>query len=654
MTAQTYLLTNTNAVNSIDIKHFSFTDDPNVQHQADLSNFNGSGSYTGNSTLNTVVKTYATGGYLRKHLIQDSHDRIVFYSTHVGTTLTIRNTVGHLFDYPNGVQAGWVASGGTGYDGLTVVSVIDNRNVVMSGTPTSTPADGASITFSTSTHILILDDTTTLAENWTITENGYTPPPSGAPAYIISVIDSTHIRVNRLPDTTPTYGNGSGAWIYFTTASNFLTFNETTLGLSAGWSAQGNGYSGQSIVSIVDSYTVIMSDIPDSVPNSGGSITFTDPSPMKTLGPFESATFTVDYSTPTHLQGNNYPATVTVYAKEGASNLTRIAYNFININQAATQVPTYLGGTNGRSGYTFTVESFTTFSDVYGVQTFTVVTNDQTQQSYTVLGVASNPDGEGVNSITGLTAAISVGNDPASQGQAAAAAAAAAADAAAAAAAASSVGDGVGDGVGTGVGTGGGGVGVGVGVGTSACFLADAKITLANGTIKELIDLKPGDLVLGAFGEINPVIGVYYHPLGNTPMYKINNDHDCTDDEVFVTTDREFYCINPSDDGSYSHDGWGESYLIHLDNNISEMRSPPWSLGLISRHLNKVKLGIKLQTTSGERLLESYTPYHIPPETIVYNCVVGGSHTLMINGYAHTAWARDDDFDYDQWKPKVK
>jgi len=651
MTAQTYLLTNTNAVNSIDIKYFSFTDDSNVQNQADLSNFSGSGSYTGNSTLNTVAKTYATGGYLRKHLLGDSHDRTVYYSTHTGATLTIRNTPFHLFDYPYGVQAGWVASGGTGYDGLRVVSVSDNRHVVMSGTPSSTPVDGDSIIFSTSTYILVLDDTTTLAANWTITENGYTPPPSGAPAYIISVIDSTHVQVNRLPDTTPSYGTSNGDWIYFTTASNFLTFNETTSGLSAGWTAQGNGYSGQSVISIVNDYTVIMSDIADNVPSTSGQpIIFTDPTPMRTLGPFESATFTVDYSTPTHLQGNNYPATVTVYAKEGASNLTRIAYNFININRAATQLPTYLGGTNGRSGYTFTVQTFTTLDNTYGVQTITVVTNDQTGQSYTVSGIASNPDGD--TSIS-ISTAIGLGNDPASQAQAANTAAAAGVVTAAPVATgdADGVGDGVGDATGGGTGV---GVGVGVGVGTSACFLADAKITLANGTIKELIDLKPGDLVLGAFGEINPVIGVYYHPLGNTPMYKINDDHDCTDDEVFVTTDREFYCINPSVDGSYSHDGWGESYLIHLDNDISEMRSPPWSLGLISRHLNKVELGIKLQTTSGERLLNSYTPYQIPPETIVYNCVVGGSHTLMINGYAHTAWARDDDFDYDQWKPRVK
>jgi hypothetical protein len=40
-------------------------------------------------------------------------------------------------------------------------------------------------------------------------------------------------------------------------------------------------------------------------------------------------------------------------------------------------------------------------------------------------------------------------------------------------------------------------------------------------------------------------------------------------------------------------------------------------------------------------------PYSLPPETQLYNLVVGGSHTYHVEGYAVTGWPREDDFDYD-------
>jgi len=420
----TYTLTNTNATKTIDILRFEFTDDSNITHTADLSNFNLSSSYGGNNTLQTVSRTYNTGGYLRKHLTNDSRDRTVYYSTHTGSTLTIQNSPFNLFDYPDGVQAGWIVTGqpSSPYNGLSVVSVTDNRHAVLSGPPSSTPNEGASITFSSSTFTLILDNTTTLAAGWTITGNGYTPPPSGAVATIIEVIDSTHIKVSRLSDTPPSYGSGSGSYITFTAPTKFLVLNAPgTLGISAGWTAAGEGYNGESVSQVVDGSTLIMSGDPGSFPSSGGTITFTDTAPIKTLAPFEFATFTMDYTTPTHTIGANYPGTVTIHAKEGSSNLVKGANNYVNIYAvpptSPSQVPTPPGGViySGHGNHpTFTVQTFTTLDNTYGIQTVTVVTNDQTGQSYTVTGIASNPAGDPSGAIA---AAISTGNDPASQAQ---------------------------------------------------------------------------------------------------------------------------------------------------------------------------------------------------------------------------------------------
>jgi len=467
--------------------------------------------------------------------------------------------------------------------------------------------------------------------------------------YIVSITSATYLLMSNTPSSAPSLTTP----IIFSTSTNELTLSGTTptLGMAAGWKILGNGYNSTgTVISVKNSFTLIVDNLPDTTPTVGNLMTFRAPGTdgSKTVTVASSAGlsngfiasgngFTLGQSI-TNVSGN----VLTMSAEPNGTPEFGGSISFANSNATLYTIPpsgsvsfnldySNISGTTGHPGTPYA--SILTVKVTQSTQRSLVVRNyvsidaipvPPSPTTYTGTYSGGSRGGDGG---FGLAPAPSVGHRGLSDGN-------------------QSI---------SGSQNGSFGPSPGGSVGSvSSCFLADAKITLANGTIKELIDLKPGDLVLGAFGEINPVIGVYYHPLGNTPMYKINDDHDCTDDEVFVTTDREFYCINPSVDGSYSHDGWGESYLIHLDNDISEMRSPPWSLGLISRHLNKVELGIKLQTTSGERLLNSYTPYQIPPETIVYNCVVGGSHTLMINGYAHTAWARDDDFDYDQWKPRVK
>jgi hypothetical protein len=408
MSEITYTLTNTNTTDNIEIRYFTFVDDANASHVADLSGVGGTGGYTDNNTLKVRNKTYDTGGYLRKRYTNDSHTRIGHYSTHTGSTLTLKNDTGHLTDYPNGVQAGWVVDQiGSPFDGLTVTNVISNTSLVMSGPPAFLPTFGESIEFSTTTYVVILQNTTGLAPGWAITENGYTPPPSGAPAYIIDVIDSTSVQVNRLPDTTPIYNNG--AYTYFTSSTNFLTLNESTANLGTGYSASGNGYDGsQSIISIVDGNTVIMSDLPSSVPTSGNTITFTDQAPQYILPPLGYGTFTVDYTTPTHTVGTNYPGTVTINARKSGSPINKIAYTFVNISSPPAIPPTFPGGGgagngggSGGNGQSWSVVT-QTFDDG---STLTTVTNDVTGLSYTIstdatdAGITSASDSDPGSSI---------------------------------------------------------------------------------------------------------------------------------------------------------------------------------------------------------------------------------------------------------------
>jgi hypothetical protein len=175
------------------------------------------------------------------------------------------------------------------------------------------------------------------------------------------------------------------------------------------------------------------------------------------------------------------------------------------------------------------------------------------------------------------------------------------------------------------------------------CFLGNATIAMADGTFKNFEDLQVGDSVLGAFGEVNKVLALTVGLLGGAPMYKINGEHDCTDDEVFVGTNKQFYSIDPTE----LEDVWGYPTEVIVEDGSTEM----WvSVGLTTRNLHKATLGIELQTINGGKILESMEPYsNLPLDTKIYNCVISGSHTLLINGYAHTGWLREDNFDYDKW-----
>jgi hypothetical protein len=571
------------------VNSFTFVTDPAIRHSADLAAFAGlTDNYTGATTLITLSTNYVTGGLSRKPFASATFPVTQTITGHDGTTLIVDSTAA-LTD-----KIGWQGNGV--YLGRYIVSITSATYLLMSNTPSSAPTIPSTITFSTSTNELTLSGTTPtlgMAAGWKILGNGY-----NSTGTVISVKNSFTLIVDNLPDTTPTVGNPMTFRAPGTDGSKTVTV-ASSAGLSNGFIASGNGFTiGQSITN-VSGNVLTMSAEPNGTPEFGGSISFVNNNAtLYTIPPSGSVSFNLDYS---YISGGigTYASILTVKVTQSTQR-SLVVRNYVGISAAPVVPPpvtytgNYGGGGGGRGG-----------DSGFGSAPAPSVGHRGFDGNQSISGSQNGSFGS----------TSSAGSDG-------------------------------------GGGDGGGGDGGGGGS-SPGCFLADAKITLANGTIKELIELRPGDLVLGAFGEINPVIGIYYQPLGNTPMYKINDDHDCTDDEVFVTTDREFYCINSAVDGSYnSHDGWGESYRIDLENGISEMLIPPWSLGLISRPLHKVELGIKLQTTSGERILDSYVPYQLPPETVVYNCVVGGSHTLMINGYAHTAWARDDDFDYDQWKPR--
>jgi hypothetical protein len=184
-------------------------------------------------------------------------------------------------------------------------------------------------------------------------------------------------------------------------------------------------------------------------------------------------------------------------------------------------------------------------------------------------------------------------------------------------------------------------------VGTSGCgpncFLAGSLITMADYTTKNIEDVKIGDEVLGAFGEINKVLATKQTTVGYRLLYKINREHSTTNDHVHITSDRKFVVAEVD---SYVN-RLGSFIPCKLDDEEVLLRD----VGT-SREIKKLEAGIKIASVNGYKDVDQVDVYVAHPNTKVYDLVTNGSHTYIVNGYAASGWIRDDDFDYDLWTQK--
>jgi hypothetical protein len=180
---------------------------------------------------------------------------------------------------------------------------------------------------------------------------------------------------------------------------------------------------------------------------------------------------------------------------------------------------------------------------------------------------------------------------------------------------------------------------------TAPCFLEGAVVQMADGSTKPIETVAVGDTVLGAFGESNEVLALHRPLLGENLMCRINEEHSTTNHHPHISVDKQFYCGNPGlvNTATYGRthkviDGTGAvvDRLLH---------------GLRPDRVQPLRTGIQLKTVEGSRTVRVFESYALPPETQLYNLVVGGSHTYHVDGYAVTGWPREDDFNYDTWTP---
>ena len=177
------------------------------------------------------------------------------------------------------------------------------------------------------------------------------------------------------------------------------------------------------------------------------------------------------------------------------------------------------------------------------------------------------------------------------------------------------------------------------------CFLAGSLVSLANGSTKPIEDIRVGDIVVGAFGEENVVLGLHRPVLGFKQMCKINDEHSTTAHHPHISLDKKFYCSDPY---TLDEETYGKTHQVFNAFGEQVDRFLP---GLKKGRTQQLVEGVELKTIEGSRVVKTIDTYSLPPDTQLYNLVVGGSHTYHVDGYAVTGWPREDDFDYDSWVP---
>ncbi len=175
------------------------------------------------------------------------------------------------------------------------------------------------------------------------------------------------------------------------------------------------------------------------------------------------------------------------------------------------------------------------------------------------------------------------------------------------------------------------------------CFLAGSLVAMADGSVKVIEDVQVGDLVVGAFGEINEVLALHRPLLGSALMCSINGEHSTTNHHPHIGANRAFYSGNPS---LVSAGTYGRTHkVIDASGAIVDLML----YGLAPERIQQLEVGVELKTLEGSRIVSVLETYSMPEDTQLYNLVIGGSHTYHVDGYAVTGWPREDDFNYDLW-----
>ena len=189
-----------------------------------------------------------------------------------------------------------------------------------------------------------------------------------------------------------------------------------------------------------------------------------------------------------------------------------------------------------------------------------------------------------------------------------------------------------------------------VGGGGGSCFPAGTLVTLANGSTKKIEDVKVGEYLLGAHGDINQVLALDRPVVGRRPMVIINDELITTPTHPVLKVTGEFAVLDV--DRYFSIENGISQTVITDDYGTEESWILPGLLPEDSDLMQELKVGDVIHTVTGHKLVDKITLGKLPEDQLLYNFVMSGSHTYYAQGYVVTGFINGHDFNYRTWQSK--
>ena len=150
--------------------------------------------------------------------------------------------------------------------------------------------------------------------------------------------------------------------------------------------------------------------------------------------------------------------------------------------------------------------------------------------------------------------------------------------------------------------------GFGIGTGTGCCFVAGTKITMADGSIKNIEDVQLGEKLIGKDDCINTVMNFIRPVLGNRKLISINGS------DPFVTDDHPLY-VRGFGWKSFDPETTKKKYKVFSETGVGQLQ-----VGDIIETLDRVGL-----------VVESLSSHEDDFDLQVYNFELDGNHTYIAN-----------------------
>lgn len=180
----------------------------------------------------------------------------------------------------------------------------------------------------------------------------------------------------------------------------------------------------------------------------------------------------------------------------------------------------------------------------------------------------------------------------------------------------------------------------------SSCFLAGARVLMADGELRPIELVKIGEEVIGRFGEINTVLALDRPRLGTRPIVFINDDHATTKEHTHFAADGTPVYL---DLGAWEADKKPGAHPVIIDEaGTVEYRT---FTSFTKTKVSTFGVGTHLIHINGIKPVGALREDVMPPTTQLFNLVLDGSHTMFVNGYLVGGFITDTDFDYVAWRP---